>query len=301
MKEAKFGPVTIVHDDNLRDMYEQKTNSWDFVYFDPIFSKGMEFLAPRLDEATRIVRPGGNIALLEKPRMILEMSHYIKTQQEIEDSTVGNGQSWRNMREMETISIPANIALPLPQQVASSTRMYHMVSKGYSERMWYGNVGVTPGRIIVDTDVQGLTTDNWCYKRFKGGTKRKIDGKWIKHSSSSPEWAVEKLLSLYIRKKHRVYDAFGGGGRIAEVCYKYNIECRCIEIEEAYFKNICTIMKKVASINERNRVFASVAVKLTKKADKEYGSKNRDTRELERCIQRSSDNRRKDTKTEQRT
>lgn len=273
--EKKFGPVTLVHGDNLVDMHEQRANSWDFIYFDPMFGEDLEFLTPRMDEAARIAKMSGSIAFLEKPRMILEMSHYIKTQQDIDGSTVGSGQSWRNFREMETISIPANVALVLPEQAACATRMYHLVTKG-SGRNWYGNQGAAPGKLVMNTEAEGLTTDHWCKKNFKGGRSIKVEGERWNHPYTSPRWAVEDLLGLYLKQGqgHRVYDAFGGSGRVPEICYEYGIECRSVEVDDTYFAMMCEVMERVQSTHKRNKIFASHSVNLTKKA-MEHGSQDR--------------------------
>lgn len=293
--KKKFGPVTLIHGDNLVDMQEQNANSWDFVYFDPMFNADLEFLIPRIDEAARILKVSGNIAFLEKPSVVLEISHYIKTQQEIEDSTVGNGQSWRNIREMETISIPANVALAGLDRVAYSTRMYHLVTKG-TTRNWYGNKGLVPGKLVVDTEAEGLTTDNWSKRCFKGGRSIKVNGKRLRHPAASPKWAIEDLLSLYIKQgHHRVYDAFGGSGRVPEVCYEYGIECRSVEIDKDNFEMMCEVMKRVQSTNNCNKIFASHAVTLTKKA-RAHESGNYTSDGLERSVQRSTYNSGKDNR-----
>ena len=74
MKECKIGTVTLVNDDSEKDIGNQKSDSQDLIFHDPLFDWEAALSRSRLIQSERILRVGGNLASVNYPITNIEIA-----------------------------------------------------------------------------------------------------------------------------------------------------------------------------------------------------------------------------------
>lgn len=284
-----YRTAIIVNGDSLQDMKEQPPISQDLIFCDPLFSVQADELISWIDQAVRILRPGGNLVVMHFSHIADEI-HY-KIRERIDAGTpTGNGQSYKNLRPRLPVLIQSNSSRRLTDDFASEAISLKIYSKGHLNRKFYAGGRLQPGKLSYSAEALDAVTNCWVEKRHHAGKIRKgIDGlKQVIHPCSCPPWVIERILFSFARKGDKVYDCFGGAGTLPCLCVEYGIECRSVEIDKDYYNHICDSLTQT----KRNKTFAAYSVKLLEKATNS-GSKDRKNNRLGTCLQRGISNSRK--------
>lgn len=263
-------------------MKRQLPISQDLVFCDPLFNVQADDLIPWLDQAVRILRPGGNLVVMHFSHIADEIHYKIRKRIDAGVPT-GNGQSYKNLRPRLPVLIQSNSSRRLIDDFASEAICLKIYSKGHLDRTFYAGGRLQPGRLSYSAEALDSVTNCWVEKRHRAGKVRKGQDGFMRvlHPCSCPPWVIERILFSFARKKDKVYDCFGGAGTLPCLCAEYGIECRSVEIDKGYYNNICSSLIQI----KRNKTFAAYSVKLLEKA-KSNGSKDRESNELGPSLQR---------------
>lgn len=219
MNEITIGTSTLVCGDSLVDMSNQKPESFDLVKLDFPFDIPSEKALPWIEQAERIVQPGGNIAIANYPIFMREIFSYTKSL----SLTLGDTPI-----TMQGSAHKTKNGL-LRRQLAID-----VFYKGNIEnRTFYPKINGKYGHCLYAPEKEGLLTDLFTYKQHYP-CRKGLHGK-VLHKGAMAKWLVNNILYCYARKGDSVYDAFGGSGTFPAICRVNNIYCRSVELNDEYY------------------------------------------------------------------
>jgi hypothetical protein len=219
-----------------------------------------------------MLKPGGNLAIFHYPSMIKDIDFLIKVKKfELgKAEPLRHGQSYKNLRACRSALVQLNTSKALPNDLAEESMEIAFYTKGPECRKFYANQQRLPTPKLWSADKYDVVTNCWYDKKHRAGFSAKFPwniGVTSQHGSATAKWVVERMLYCCVRPGDKVYDCFGGGGTVPFLCAQFGIECRSVEIDEAYYDVIRS--RLLFKSEEKMRDLAQYSVKLSKKAENE--------------------------------
>lgn len=252
---------------------------------DPPFSWEPLQVIPWIDEAVRICKTDGNIAIFNHPKTLISQLAEIERRSR---SNVGKYNIYKGLELRDWITVQHNSAKPKLNSLSTRTMAIAIISKSSNRKIYVDKLQSLT--CVYDPEGKGLITDHWIDIHHKPGHHGKFKilafDQNFKHNTATAEWVMERLLNCFSQPGDVVYDCFGGSGTVPYLCEEYGIECRSVELDSIHF----TIMvERLLQSQPKNRNFASYAKKAT---DKINELRSRTINRVGTSLQGSPENRR---------
>ena len=276
----------IILGDSLQDLKSQNFCSQDLIVVDPPFEWEPLQLIQWIDQAVRVCKPNGNIAIFNHPlKLIIQLAEINRRAY----STVEKYNIYKGLTLVDWITVEHNSAKTKTNSLATRTMAIALLTKDRANRKFYVNKEKKLTSVY-DPESRNIITDHWIEKKHKPGHHGKFSAlpvmkdKNFKHSTATAAWVIEKLLYCLVRPTDLVYDCFGGSGTVPYLCNEYGIQCRSVELNQWHY----TMMQERLARKKTNRNFTKYASELLRKADELQG---RTTNRLGTSLQGSTENR----------